>query len=80
MVALDSTRAWYAVAASSDGSKLVAAVSNGAIYTSVPTIVASTTAGTTGYLLGGQNTAIELQYVGSGKFLPLSSTGNVSAY
>ena len=72
-----SSQAWYAVASSSDGTKLVAGIYNGQIYTSN---LASTTPGTTGYLLGGQNTAIELQYIGSGQFLPLSHEGAFSAY
>ena len=72
-----SVQAWYAVASSADGAKLVAGIYNGQIYTSNP---ATTTPGTAGYLLGGQNTAIELQYIGNGQFLPLSHEGAFSAY
>jgi hypothetical protein len=72
-----SVQAWYAVASSSDGTKLVAGVYGGQIYTSSS---ATSTPGTTGYLLGGQNTAIELQYIGNGQFLPLSNEGAFTAY
>jgi len=34
-------------------------------------------AGASGYLLGGQNAAIELQYIGNNQFLPLSHEGAV---
>jgi hypothetical protein len=33
---------------------------------------AATTPGISGYLLGGQDTALELQYSGNNQFLPLS--------
>jgi hypothetical protein len=56
---------------------LVAGIYNGQIYTSNP---ATTTPGAAGYLIGGQNTAIELQYIGNGQFLPLSHEGAFSAY
>ena len=40
----------------------------------------STTIGIVGYLVGGQNTAIELQYVGNGQFIALSHEGTILAY
>ncbi len=64
---------WTAVAASADGTRLVAAVSGGQIYTSAQ----NTTLGTEGYLTGGQFTSLELQYIGNGKFLPLSHEGTI---
>jgi hypothetical protein len=73
----DTSRAWDAVASSADGGKLVAVVYGGQIYTSGP---ATTTPGVSGYLLGGQNTAIELQYIGNNQFLPLSHEGAFFAY
>ena len=73
----DTNRGWYAVASSADGSKLIAVVYGGQIYTSSP---ASTTPGAAGYLFGGQNTALELQYIGSGQFLPLSHEGAFFVY
>ena len=72
----ESNRSWYAVASSADGSKLVAVVNYGQIYTSLP----SNTPGAGGYLVGGQDSAVELQYVGSGQFLPHNCIGNISAY
>jgi hypothetical protein len=66
------TNYWDCVASSADGTKLMAGVYWGGIYTAQATIQTTTTPGTTGHLAGGQNTAIELQYVGNGLFLPLS--------
>jgi hypothetical protein len=79
----DSNRNWWAVASSADGSKLVAVVDGGQIYTSAPAYgspTSTTTVGTGGYLTGGQGTALELQYVGSGQWLPLSHEGSIFAY
>jgi hypothetical protein len=67
---------WTAVAGSADGSKLAAAVYNGYIYTSGQ---GSTTTGTSGSLTGGYQSALELQYVGGGVFLPLSHEGTIRA-
>jgi photosystem II stability/assembly factor-like uncharacterized protein len=75
-----SNRNWLSVASSADGAKLVAVASGGQIYTSIPISVSSTTPGTTGYLLGNQNSAIELQYLGNGQFLPLSYVGLIQAF
>jgi hypothetical protein len=66
---------WSAVASSADGSKLVAAVSGGQLYTSAPSIVTSTTAGTAGFLSGGQFDAVQLQCIGSGTYMILSYMG-----
>ena len=73
----DSSRPWYAAASSGDGAKLAAVVYGGQIYTSGS---ATTTPGVSGYLLGGQNSAIELQYIGNNQFLPLSHEGAFTAY
>jgi hypothetical protein len=78
--ARDSNRNWYSVASSSDGTKLVAGVNGGQIYTSVPSSVSSTTSGATGYLLGNQNSAVELQYLGNGQFLPIGHEGIIQAF
>jgi hypothetical protein len=78
-----SSANWYSVASSADGSKLVGVVSYGQIYTSAPASVlpsSTTTVGTGGYLTGGQLTALELQYIGSGQFMPLSYVGTIFAY
>ena len=77
----ESNRVWNSVASSADGSKLVAVVKDGRIYTSDPvTPSATTTSGIAGFLLGGQSTAIELQYIGNGQFLPLSYVGTIFGY
>jgi hypothetical protein len=68
---------WTGIASSADGSQLVAVTSGGYIYVSAN---ASTTTGTAGYLTGTQHTAIELEYVGNGIFLPLSHEGTIRAY
>ena len=50
---------------------------------STPTLSAAaptstTTVGTSGYIAGGQSTAIELQYVGNNQFLQLSFAGVIT--
>jgi len=78
----ESNRSWYTVASSSDGTKLAAGINvgPGQIYTSAPINVATTTTGTAGYLIGTQNSAVELQFVGSGQWIPISSAGVVQAF
>ncbi len=71
------TGSWAAVASSADGSQFAAAVYGGSIYVSSQS---STTTGTTGYLIGQQNSAIELIYAGNNLFLPLSHEGTIRAY
>jgi hypothetical protein len=74
---------WNAIASSADGSKLAAVVNNattGGIYVSQASSQSTTTAGTTGYLIGGQGSAVELQYIGNGQFMPVSFAGNIWAY
>lgn len=74
----ESERAWISIASSGDGTRLVAVDYGGRVYTSTPDSAGSgTTQGTTGYLLGEPNAAIELQYVGSGRFIPLSHEGSI---
>ncbi len=72
----ESTRNWNCVASSLDGNRLIAALNTPVVYTSVP----STTLGAAGYLTGPENSAIELQYIGNGQFMPLSFVGNISAF
>ena len=79
----DSGRAWTSVASSADGSKLVATVHLGSIYTSTDSGLTwltnpGTLLGTN--LTGGRFTAIELQYIGGGVFLPLSHEGTLIAH
>ena len=65
---------WGAVASSSDGTKLIAG-GGGAIFTSQPSAVGSTTVGTAGSMSGGQYDAVELQYIGNNTFMVLSHEG-----
>ena len=76
------TAAWSSVASSADGSQLAATATtygtgSSGIYVSSQS---STTAGTAGYLIGPQHSAIELIYAGNNLFLPLSHEGTIRAY
>jgi hypothetical protein len=73
----DGDAPWTAVACSADGSKLAAAAYNGDLYTSGQ---GATSTGTGGYLTGGYQSALELQYIGNGLFMPLSHEGTIRAY
>lgn len=72
-------RSWISIASSADGTRLAAAGSGGAggpgIYTSQLTSISKTTPGTSGNLLGGQNAAVELQYIGNGQFILINHEG-----
>lgn len=72
-----SNSAWTGIATSSDGSKLVAVANGSQIYTSSQF---NSTPGTTGYITGAGQTAIELEYVGNGIFMPLSQEGTIRSY
>lgn len=70
------------MACSADGTKVAAAINNattGGIYVSAASIQTSTTAGTAGYIVGSQGSAVELQYVGNNQFMPVSFAGNIWA-
>jgi hypothetical protein len=75
---------WDAIASSADGTKMGAGyattTSTGGIYywQAIPQS-ASTTTGVTGSLNGGQGSAVELQYIGGGQFMPVSSAGSLWA-
>jgi hypothetical protein len=71
---------WSPVGSSADGTKLVAVVNGGDVYTAQATIQTTTTSGPAGDLRGGQNSAIELQYISNGQFMSLSREGAISAY
>jgi len=68
---------WSGMASSADGSLLAATAFGGNIYVSSQS---RTTAGTNGYVVGSQHSAIELIYVGNGNFLPLNHEGTIRAY
>ncbi len=78
----DSIRNWWSFASSADGVKLVGVVQNGLIYRSsdsgltwTTTSPKGTSYGTDGYITGVQYSAVELQYIGGGNFMVLSSYG-----
>ena len=72
---------WFCVSSSGDGSKLTAGIYGGGIYTSIASLAATTsTTGTNGYIAGTQGSAVELQYIGNGQFMPVSSAGNIWAF
>ena len=63
----------------------MAVVNGGQIYTStiIPAFngsVAGTTPGPTGNLTGAPYSAIELQYIGNDKFIPLSYVGDLEVF
>ncbi|EEF57870.1 hypothetical protein [Pedosphaera parvula] len=65
---------WTTVASSRDGTRLFGGTYD-RVYRSSPTSVPTTTVGTAGYLNAPQYGTIELQHIGAGVFLPLSSSG-----
>jgi hypothetical protein len=74
-------RNWVSIASSADGTRLVAAVYSTAsgLYTSQASTQATSTTGTSGFVSGGPGSAVELQYIGNGKFMPVSSAGIIWA-
>lgn len=76
-----SAQAWSSVWMSPDGSKFAATISknggiNGSIiYCNVQALPNTVTTTSTGSLCGSFGSAAELQYIGSGQFMPVSSTG-----
>jgi hypothetical protein len=74
---------WTCIASSSDGSVIAAGINTNSasgangIYSSQATSQTTTTVGTGGYISGGQGSAVELQYIGNGQFMPVSSVGTV---
>ncbi len=71
----ESVRNWSGVACSADGTKFVAVASGGQIHTS-----SGTTTPGSGWLTGEEGAAIELQYIGGGRWMSLSSQGTINAY
>jgi photosystem II stability/assembly factor-like uncharacterized protein len=74
---------WSAITSSADGSKLAAVVnstSSGGIYYLQASPQTLTTVGIAGGITGGQGTALELQYIGNGQFMPVSTAGIIWGY
>ena len=75
---------WHGVASSADGSTAAAVyqstTTSGMIYYGrASTQLTSTSTGTSGFVAGGQGSAVELQYIGKGQFMPVSMTGTLWA-
>lgn len=75
----------FGVASSADGTKLIAVRPQGVPYGSIDSGVTWTPQADAlpyldGAVVGSQNSALELQYIGNHQFLPLSIIGNVSSY
>jgi hypothetical protein len=74
---------WESIASSADGSELAAVIFNsatGGIYTSQSSLQTISTTVTSGYITGTQGSAVELQYIGNGQFMPVSSVGTIWAH
>ena len=73
---------WDAIASSADGTRLAASVYNigVGIYLSQASTQVSSATGTNGFISGGPGTAVELQYIGNGQFMPVSSAGTLWAH
>jgi hypothetical protein len=63
-------------ACSGDGATMAAVAAAHPIYVSSKT---STTTGVTGQLIGSRLAAVELQHIGNGVFMPISSSGTIRA-
>lgn len=70
------TTNWWSIATSSDGTKLAAGPRTGYLHVSGPSVNVTTT----GYITGGQGSAVELLSVGDGRFVPISFMGQIFAY
>lgn len=77
--ALESDRDWFSVASSADGNRLIAGVYPGNLYTFASNLE-ETTPGLTGGISAGANTAVELQYIGNNKFMPISTVGAIDIF
>lgn len=70
---------FQSVTSSADGKRLAACVHSGQIYTYSDRLL-QTMPGTLGWLSGGRNAAVELQYVGNDSFVPISHEGALVAF
>jgi len=69
---------WFGAASSADGSFMMAGGNYTPLY--VYSFSSTTTPGMSGYVAGALGSAIEVQYAGSGLWLPLSHEGIISFY
>ncbi len=73
---MDSNRFWSSIAMSADGRRMVAVVDGGRIYTRDFNSPYSLPTGS--YLTGDSGSSVEIVYVGDGKYLLVSASGNFS--
>lgn len=66
--------AWQCIASSNDGSTLAAVATSNPIYISS---LSTTTVGVAGGLTGARLSAVELEYIGNGRFIPVSFVGTI---
>jgi len=71
-----AAQAWTCVSVSGDGTRAAAGVNGAQIYSSL----SATTLGTAGSLTGVQYSALELQYIGGGLWMPLSFAGTFAGF
>ena len=69
---------WTSLDFSGDGGALVAVATASPIY--VSSQASRTTTGTAGYLTGTRLSAIELEYIGDGEFMPVNRLGTIRAH
>lgn len=67
------------VASAADAMKLVTCAQGGQIRTYGAIVRRETTTGPDGYLMGGQEDAVDLQYIGANTFVPISHEGSLNA-
>jgi len=72
----DSVRTWVGAGVSGDGRIMLAADYGTQIHVSAP----QTTAGTSGYLTGGRDAAVALQYLGGGTWRVLYAAGVITPF
>lgn len=76
----ENNRVWTSAASSADGTKLGATVFGGQLFVKNTADIPSsnTSIGTAGFLTGGRYSSVELQYIGGGEFMPISSIGTLT--
>jgi len=70
-----TNQTWSALTSSANGQVLAGAAMSGNLFYSSSAAQASTLTGTNGFISGGQGSAVELQYIGNGRYMPVSSSG-----
>ncbi len=73
------TRLWRALSLSSDGARALAADTSGYIFSSSDSGATWEVVSSYGYFSGAIGSALELVYAGEGKFIGLSTSGNIYA-